>query len=231
MRNILDDSPESNVHGHARYVRAFVDEADLADKDVLDVGCGFGWFELIALEAGARSVTGVEPTDADLATARRHITDERATFAVAGADWLPFDDDSFDTIVMWEVLEHIPKHSEPVAFRELARVLRPGGRFYLSTPHATTMTRATDPAWWVAGHRHYSRDAVSAYARGAGLEVEQLELKGGSWQIAHMLNMYVAKWIFRRRPFLEARSLELLDLDWARPSGFAHVFLRARKDT
>lgn len=230
MRNILDDSPESNVHGHASYVRTFVDQTDLAGKDVLDVGCGFGWFELIALDAGVRSITGVEPTDTDLATARRHITDERVTFAVASADRLPFEDGCFDTIVMWEVLEHIPKHSEPVAFRELARVLRPGGGLYLSTPHTTTLARATDPAWWVAGHRHYSRDAVAAYARGAGLQVEQLELKGGSWQIAHMLNMYVAKWIFRRRPFLEERSLERLDRDWARPSGFAHVLLRARKD-
>ena len=231
MRNILDDSPASNVHGHALYVRTFVDEADLAEKDVLDVGCGFGWFELLALDAGVRSITGIEPTDADLATARHHITDERATFAIATADQLPFGDGSLDTIVMWEVLEHIPKHSEPVAFRELARVLRPGGCLYLSTPHATTVARVTDPAWLVAGHRHYSCDAVAAYARGAGLEVEQLKLKGGSFQIVHMLNMYVAKWIFRRRPFLEARSLELLDRDWARPSGFAHVFLRARKET
>lgn len=231
MRNILDDSPETNVHGHALYVRTFVAQTDLADKDVLDVGCGFGWFELVALEAGARSITGIEPTDADLATARRHITDERATFAIASADSLPFPDRTFDTIVMWEVLEHIAKHSEPVAFRELARVLRPGGSLYLSTPHSTTVARLTDPAWWVAGHRHYSRDSVAAFARRAGLHVDQLELKGGSWQIAHMLNMYVAKWIFRRRPFLETQSLERLDHDWTRPSGFAHVFLRARKGT
>jgi SAM-dependent methyltransferase len=229
MRNVLDDSPETNVHGHARYVRSFVDRADLAGKDVLDVGCGFGWFELIALEEGARSVVGVEPTEDDLATARRHITDERVEFAVAGAGDLPFEDASFDTIVMWEVLEHLPKHSEPVAFRELARVLRPGGRLYLSTPHASLVARVTDPAWWLAGHRHYAREAVGAFARGAGLEVEQLELKGGPWQIVHMWNLYAAKWLFRRRPFGEERSLARLDREWDEPTGFAHVLMRCRK--
>jgi SAM-dependent methyltransferase len=229
MRNLLDERPDANVHGHAHYVRSFVDRADLENKDVLDVGCGFGWFVLLALESGARSVVGVEPEEADLRTARRHLTDERATFAAAGADVLPFADNSFDTVAMWEVLEHLPKHSEPAAFRELARVLRPGGRLYLSTPHATAVARLTDPAWWVAGHRHYSRDAVAAFARAAGLEVERLELKGGAWQIVHMHNMYVAKWLFRRRPFLEARSLARLDREWERPGGFAHVLLKSRK--
>lgn len=231
MKNLLDERPESNAHGHARYVRSFVERADLSGNDVLDVGCGFGWFELLALEAGVRSIVGVEPNEDDLATARRHLTDERVSFTVAGAQALPFADASFDTVVMWEVLEHLPKQSELIAFRELARVLRSGGRLYLSTPHATLFARVTDPAWWVAGHRHYAKEAVAAYACDAGLEVERLELKGGIWQIAHSHNMYIAKWLFRRRPFLEARSLARLDRDWDRPGGFAHVLLRCRKSS
>jgi SAM-dependent methyltransferase len=229
MRNLLDDRPEANVHGHARFVRSFVDPADLDGKDVLDIGCGFGWFALVGLEAGARSFVGVEPSEDDLATARTYVSDQRVSFESAGADALPFADCSFDTVAMWEVLEHLPKHSEPLAFREIARVLRPGGALYLSTPHANVAARLTDPAWWVAGHRHYPREAVAAYARGAGLVVERLELKGGAWQIAHMHNMYVAKWLFRRRPFLEERSLARLDRDWERPGGFAHVLLLCRK--
>ncbi len=56
------------------------------------------------------------------------------SFLVAGAGDLPFPDGSFDTVVMWEVLEHIPPGTEPQAFAEIARVLRPGGRLHLSTP-------------------------------------------------------------------------------------------------
>lgn len=230
MRNLLDERPDQNLHGHARYVRSFVDKADLDRTDVLDIGCGFGWFVLLALEIGARTVVGVEPSEQDLATARRHLTDERARFEVAGADALPFADGSFDTVAMWEVLEHIPKRTEPVAFREIARVLRPGGRLYLSTPHASVLARVSDPAWWVAGHRHYTLQEIAGLVSGAGLAVEHLDRKGGAWQIIHMHNMYVAKWLFRRRPFLEQRTLRRLDADWDRPGGFAHVFVKCRKN-
>lgn len=229
MRNVLDERPDQDLHGHARFVSSFVDERDLADKDVLDIGCGFGWFELLALEAGVRSVIGIEPTEHDLATARRHFTDGRVRFEVGTAAALPFAEDSFDTVAMWEVLEHIPMHSEPLAFREIARVLRPEGRLYLSTPHANAVARVTDPAWWVAAHRHYTLADVAELARDAGLEVETLERRGGRWQIVHMNNMYVSKWLFRRRPFLERRSLRRLDADWDRTDGFVHVFLKCRK--
>lgn len=229
MKNLLDERPATDLHGGVAYSRLFVEEADLRGRDVLDIGCGFGWFTLAALEAGASAVVGVEPTERDLATARRHLSDPRCSLVVAGAEALPFEDGTFDTVVMWEVLEHVPAGAEQQVFVEVARVLRPGGRFYLSTPHATLLARVTDPAWWLAGHRHYDADTIRRFAAGAGLELDRLEKRGGTWQIAHMLNLYVAKWIFRRRPFLEARSLRRLDREWGQGDGFVHLFLRSRK--
>jgi 2-polyprenyl-3-methyl-5-hydroxy-6-metoxy-1,4-benzoquinol methylase len=230
VRNVLDQRPSEIVHGHALFVRSFVPSVDLRDRDVLDVGCGFGWFELVALDAGARTVIGIEPTAADLATARREIDDERVTFLEASVLELPFEDGTVDTAVMWEVLEHVPKGTEPAAFRELARVIRPGGRLFLSTPHSAAAARGLDPAWWVAGHRHYSLADVEALVRDAGFDVETLELRGGWWQQTYMLNLYVAKWIFRRRPFFEQRFLSRLDREWTRDGqGFAHVVARCRR--
>lgn len=196
---------------------------------MLDIGCGFGWFTLNALEAGAATVVGVEPTEDGLETARRHLTDPRCSFVVAGGSSLPFEDEAFDTVVLWEVLEHVPAGTEQLVFAEVARVLRPGGSFYLSTPNATPAARVTDPAWWLTRHRHYDADTLRRLAAGAGLEVVRLQRRGGWWQIAHMLNLYVAKWIFRRRPFFEAWSLRRLDRDWARNEGFVHLYLRSRK--
>ena len=229
MKNLLDERPTTTLHGGNAFARSFVEDADLRGRDVLDIGCGFGWFTLIALEGGASSVVGVEPSERDLATARRHLSDPRCSFAVAGADALPFEDESFDTVVLWEVLEHVPPGTEEQAFAEIARVLRPGGSFYLSTPNATPIAKITDPAWWVAGHRHYDADTLRRFVAGAGLEVVRLQRRGGSWQIVHMLNLYVAKWVFRRRPFLETRSLRRLDRDWARGDGFVHLYLHCTK--
>jgi 2-polyprenyl-3-methyl-5-hydroxy-6-metoxy-1,4-benzoquinol methylase len=229
MKNLLDEKPTDELHGRLAFSRDFVDLGLLRDKDVLDVGCGYGWFESLSLMHGAASVTGIEPTEADLVTVRRGIRDERASFRVASATALPFDDGSFDAVVMWEVLEHLPKGSEAEAFSEIARVLRPDGRLFLSTPHATLLTQATDPARWLIGHRHYGLDAVRRLTESAGLEVVRLETRGGPWEIVHMNVLYFSKWILRRRPLFERRLISRSDRDWSRPGGFVHVFLEATK--
>jgi 2-polyprenyl-3-methyl-5-hydroxy-6-metoxy-1,4-benzoquinol methylase len=228
VRNLIDERPTHDLHGRLAWSRSFVDRADIEDRDVLDIGCGFGWFELFALEGGARSITGVEPTERDLETVRRHLTGGGARFEVASATDLPFDSESFDTVVCWEVLEHLPRHSEPAAFGEVSRVLRPGGVFYLSTPHAAPLPTLTDPAWWLIGHRHYSRRRVAELTQQAGLVVEVLEARGRLWSIVEMLDLYVSKWILRRPAVLQDRLRARAGREWQR-AGFTNLFLRCRK--
>ena len=229
MRNRLDDGPGLQLHGRTEYSRNAVARGDLVGRDVLDIGCGFGWFTLWALAQDARTVVGIEPQDEALVAVRRHIDDPRATFRVASATALPLDPESIDTIVMWEVLEHLPKQTEAAAFREISRVLRPGGVLYLSTPHDSRVARATDPAWWILGHRHYSRARIQELAEGTGLGVEAVELKGGLWEILLLNDLYVSKWILRRRPVFERSMVKRVDREWRRPGGFTDIFLRCRK--
>ena len=229
MRNRLDDRPDMHLHGRTAYSRDAVVRGDLDGRDVLDLGCGFGWFTLWALRNGARTVVGVEPREEDLASVRRHIDDPRAAFRVASATSLPFETSSVDTVVMWEVLEHLPKGTEAVAFREISRALRPGGALYLSTPYGSMLARATDPAWWILGHRHYSRARIRELAEGADLDVEVIELKGRLWEILQLNNMYASKWILRRRPIFERSLLRRVDSEWREPGGFTNVFIRCRR--
>jgi len=228
MKNILSEKPPEKLSGRLLASSRFVDDADLAGKDVVDVGCGFGWFEVDALRRGVRSVTGLEMSAGDLETAKTHVTDLRATFSVGSAIEVPLADGSADTIVSWEVIEHIPKGTEDRMFQEARRILRPGGAFYLSTPHATCWSNLFDPAWWLVGHRHYSVGLLREYAGRHGFESETISVRGNLWTLIAVLDMYVAKWIFRRRPFFEDFFLGKTDSEYARP-GFVNIFMKMIK--
>lgn len=204
-----------------------VAEQDLKGRDVLDIGCGFGWFELFALARGVHTIAGIEITGRDLETARANVRASNVQFQVASATKLPFADDSFDTVVCWEVLEHIPAGTEPQAFHEIARVLRPEGHLYLSTPHASLSARVFDPAWWLVGHRHYATCDLERLAMDADLSVDWLEVRGGPVLIASILNLYVAKWAFRRAPFFERFVNQRVDAEMARARGSAGCFMKA----
>jgi 2-polyprenyl-3-methyl-5-hydroxy-6-metoxy-1,4-benzoquinol methylase len=228
MRNILAAEPAQEQHGILLHATHIVGTDDLEGRDVLDIGCGFGWFELFALSRGAGSITGLEISEEDLATARTHIDADNVRFEVGSAIDLPFEDASFDTVVCWEVLEHIPENTEPRAFAEIRRVLRPGGKLYLSTPHASLTARILDPAWWLTGHRHYTTVRLAQLAHDAGLSIDLLEVRGGIWLSLSLLNLYVAKWVFRRRPFFEDYVNRRMDAEISRPNGSAGCFVACR---
>jgi SAM-dependent methyltransferase len=93
--------------------------------EVLDIGCGAG-LSLIRL-AGLREigrVVGLEPDPAALRLARRH----RGFDLIHGSALeLPFEDQSFDVVTCFDVLQHLDDGDDLIAAQEIARVLRPGG--------------------------------------------------------------------------------------------------------
>jgi SAM-dependent methyltransferase len=96
---------------------------------VLDVGCGFAKFP------GAIGLDLSGETDADIV----HDLD---------AFPYPIASDSFDQVLLQDVIEHVAEPIRVVA--ELARVTRPGGRIHLRTPHFSSILAYGDPT-----HRHY----------------------------------------------------------------------------
>jgi SAM-dependent methyltransferase len=105
---------------------------DLEGKDVVELGCGTAYFSAWLAKRGARPV-GVDPTPAQLATARR-MQDEtgiRFPLVEAAAEAVPLPEASFDLAVseygasLWAVPERW--------LREAARLLRPGGRLVFLT--------------------------------------------------------------------------------------------------
>jgi SAM-dependent methyltransferase len=111
-------------------------EARLAGaRRVLDVGTGEGQVARL-LAAGGSRVVGVDPTVAQITEARRRAGGP--AYARAAAAALPFADGSFDGVLACLVFEHIDDLEGAVA--EVARVLRPGGRFLLLANHPLLQT-------------------------------------------------------------------------------------------
>ena len=109
----------------------------VAEKQVLEVGCGRGGFTHLLASEGAK-VCGVDFSASALqaATARpqsNRVAGGSIDWVQADAQHLPFDDRAFDVVISCEMIEHLP---DPVAaLREMARVCRPGGLLYLTTPN------------------------------------------------------------------------------------------------
>jgi O-antigen/teichoic acid export membrane protein len=105
-------------------------------RDVLEVGLGTGALLQFLRERGHR-VHGVDTNPELLDEARRWFGSDLPVQLVAGTG-LPFSDASFDIVVSFDVLEHIPEPDDHLA--EVRRVLRPNGSYLVQTPNKWTNT-------------------------------------------------------------------------------------------
>ena len=110
-----------------------LEERGILHGDWLDCGCAQGYYAAALAERGASTVVGVDAIERLVAYADEQPHPPTVTFQVASAEHLPFADDSFDGVLMNEVLEHVA--DEEATLRELARVLRPGGHLALFSPN------------------------------------------------------------------------------------------------
>jgi 2-polyprenyl-3-methyl-5-hydroxy-6-metoxy-1,4-benzoquinol methylase len=93
---------------------------------ILDVGCHLGMFLEVARERGW-DVTGVEPSRYSVERSREKGLDVRH----GTLDSVHFDDQSFDVVTMWDVVEHV---ADPLAeLKQIHRILRPDGLLAVST--------------------------------------------------------------------------------------------------
>ncbi len=106
------------------------EELDLAGACVLDAGCGVGGTS-VALKKRGAVVTAIDRRNERLDALRA----SSAGIEVREGDLasLPFADDSFDAVVLQDVIEHVADPARVLT--QLARVLRPGGTLYMSTPN------------------------------------------------------------------------------------------------
>lgn len=136
---------------------------DVSGKDVLDAGCGPGLYAQELVRRGAQ-VTAFDSSAemVRLAQARVGGTAQiRQGSLAAPLDWVA--DESQDVVLMALVLHHLEDRA--TGFRELFRVLRPGGRVVLSTVHPTS-------DWLRHGGSYFTSEAIE-------------ETWHGTWQVRY----------------------------------------------
>lgn len=107
--------------------------APVAEKKVLDVGCGGGILAEALAQRGAQ-VTGIDMGDAPLGVAKLHQLESGLSIDYqksTAEDFAKTHENSFDTVTCLEMLEHVPDPSSVV--RACAKMVKPGGHVFFST--------------------------------------------------------------------------------------------------
>jgi ubiquinone/menaquinone biosynthesis C-methylase UbiE len=116
-----------------RAIGFIIDNAAPIEQPILDIGTGKG---LAAIEVASRGipVTSVDISEDELKVAflnaRAANVDAQIRFHIGDANKLPFEDGNFRLVTMVNVLHHIDEFTG--IFREVSRVLIPGGRFVVA---------------------------------------------------------------------------------------------------
>jgi SAM-dependent methyltransferase len=136
-------------------------------KRILDAGCGNGRYSRFLLrEADPDAIlTGFDYSQQMLYRARQRLQSERVQLAAADLTRLPYADASFDAIVCGWVIEHLPDPRP--GLRELARVLRPGGKLLLLATEDTLLGAMCSRLWHC---RTYNRQKLRTECAACGLE-------------------------------------------------------------
>jgi SAM-dependent methyltransferase len=155
--------------GFRQFVTPLLEQAAAGRRDlhVLDCGCGTGR-NLPMLESWGRAV-GIDYTFSGLA--RAHAAGRRRV-AQATSAALPFPNASFDLVTSFDMLQVVSDAVEAATFRELARVLRPGGALVANVA-AMAILRG-DHALLSEESRRYSRRELETKLAAAGFTVERI---------------------------------------------------------
>jgi ubiquinone/menaquinone biosynthesis C-methylase UbiE len=111
------------------------EELPLENARLIELGCGAA--AMTRLIAERYPVAEIVATEVDSKQHAKNLLAEpipKVTFAAGGAERIGADDSSFDVVLMFKSLHHVPGELLDVALDEVARVLRPGGLAWISEP-------------------------------------------------------------------------------------------------
>jgi len=104
-------------------------------KRVLDLGCGVGYGSDFLAVNGAEEVVGIDISEEAINYAVSHYKRNNLSFQVDDCAKLKLDDNSFDIVVCFELIEHLKNYED--LLRQTVRILKHDGILLISTPRKT----------------------------------------------------------------------------------------------
>jgi ubiquinone/menaquinone biosynthesis C-methylase UbiE len=127
---IASDELKSDNPIHQRLLKAYMVAQDIVKGKLLEIGCGEGrGVELLAPKASTYNAVDKIKEVVDQLT----IKHPDGEFIQANIPPLPFKDNTFDSVVSFQVIEHIK--DDKTYLKEVYRILKPGGKALISTPN------------------------------------------------------------------------------------------------
>ena len=127
---IASDSIRSDNPIHQRLLQAYYLAEDRVHGDLLEIGCGEGR-GVHLLQDKVASFAGIDKITEVVEHLSAKYPD--AEFRQANIPPLDFADEQFDSVISFQVIEHIKNDREYL--KEIARVLKPGGTALITTPN------------------------------------------------------------------------------------------------
>lgn len=212
---------QNNLIGRFKKAIEFI--GNYEDKVILNIGSAKSfWFEDIILEKAKR----VYSCDINIPLEKISLF----YFSNASVVYLPFKDETFDIVTMFEVLEHIPKSKENRVIKEIYRVLNKTGRCYISVPNSSLWSNILDPLTFF-GHRHYKIDYLTNLLETNNFKILRKEIKGGFYNLLNMLAYYFGIHIMRIRNPKRVISEKKEDNEYNNfnYNGFANIYIASLK--
>ncbi|KAF0190759.1 MAG: putative glycosyltransferase [Gammaproteobacteria bacterium] len=135
------------------------------NKRVLDFGCGSGYGTHL-LSADCEQITGIDISADAIAYAKDHYRKDNLDYLRVSNiedESLPFENDTFDTVISFQVMEHIRLVDKYLS--EIRRVLRKDGKLVIATPDRTTRLFPGQKPWNVYHVTEYSPSSFGALVR------------------------------------------------------------------
>ncbi len=213
LRNVGDMSLK-------RRARKIIDGLELKNGEkILDLGCGDGFYIHLLTQLPVNlDITGFDYDDIVLKNARKNIGNNKIKLISGTAEKTPFKNESFNKIIMTEVLEHVGDDKK--AMKEVHRILKKNGTLVLTVP-SYDFPFLWDPLNWIlqkgfnkhihgigffagiwAYHiRLYKQKDLEKIMKQAGFKLEQSEqLTTRSLPFNHYLVNLVARFLYSFKP-------------------------------
>lgn len=151
---------EISLHGRGKFALQLIKNCEYP---ILDAGCAWGYVTRHIPKK--ELVTGLDVKREEVKYAKLH---DRSEYVIGSVMESPFKDNSFATVLLLDVLEHV--ESDKKTIEQIKRILEPKGKLILSVPYDTWLSRTFDPGY-KKGHRHYSLNKLRELTKNFDMKI------------------------------------------------------------